>query len=203
MLNGPKSRMKGVPMPRKARVLVIDDDPLFRNLIAGLLKNYYAVTTAESGSEGLKLALERAPHAVLIDVRMAGWNGLTTLQKFREHPELAATKTAMLTGDASRETVVAAIRSGADEYIVKTNFSKTELLNKLGELLATSSLPLEEEVASESAKSSIPQFNPPHLSSEIEAEGEEVLAAVSEPPRESKAASNPDARLQDMIDDWE
>jgi DNA-binding response OmpR family regulator len=172
-------------MALQPRVLVIDDDPLFRNLIAGLLKNFYAVTTAESGSHGFHLAMDRPPHVALIDVNMPGWNGLQTLQKFREHPQLSATKTAMLTGDASRETVVTAIRGGADEYIVKTNFRKEELLRKLHSLIAKSSLPIEEEwPQAEDSRSP---------SSKSPGEANPVVLNVNEG----------DPRLQEMIDDWE
>lgn len=126
------------------RILVIDDDPSFRHLIASLLKPQFDVTVAEGGEQGFQLGKTRPPHVALIDVKMPQWDGLATLQKFREHPELRATKIAMLTADAARQTVVTAIQNGADEYIVKTQFNKGIFLNKIEGLVAKSSFRVEE-----------------------------------------------------------
>lgn len=161
-------------MASRPRILVIDDEPNFRRLVSGLLKSHYDVIEAESGEEGYQLAIARPPHAVLIDVNMPDWDGLETLRKFREHPKLSATKTAMLTSDATRQTVVTAIQHGADEYIVKTEFSKPELLSKLQRLVAKSSLSLEDKADNSPAG---------------------AMAGLSE--KES------DPRLQELIDDWE
>jgi len=177
-------------MARRAHVLLIDDDPLFRKLTAGLLRKFYFVTTAESGPEGLELALQHAPHVALIDVRMSGWNGMETLKRFRKERKLSAVKLAILTGDASRDTVISAIQCGADEYIVKTNFTKEELLRKVEEMVARSILPIEDA----------PETEPPRTA-------ERGLPKVSQRKREPHqhvgAVNQPDPRLQDIIDDWE
>jgi DNA-binding NarL/FixJ family response regulator len=131
------------------------------------------------------LALDQPPHIALIDVQMRGWNGLETLQKFREHAELSRTKVAILTGDASRETVVTAIREGADEYIVKTNFYKEDLLRKLRALMAKSNLPIDEE-----------QVPPASLRPDKPSLGKPPTTAR---PKENEG--NP--KLQEMIDAWE
>jgi DNA-binding response OmpR family regulator len=172
-------------MAVKPRVLVIDDDPLFRSLLAGLLKTNYAVTTAESGSQGYELALDRPPHVALVDVQMPGWNGLETMRKFREHEVLSRTRLAILSADASRETVVTAIRGGADEYIVKTNFYKEELLRKLRALVEKSTLPIEDE-----------EDSPASLRPDKPGQGKPAPAA-----RAKENEGNP--KLQEMIDDWE
>ncbi len=172
-------------MPALPRVLVIDDDALFRNVIAALLQQFYAVTTAESGSQGFQMALEQPPHVALIDVRMPGWSGLETLQKFREEPRLSSTKIAMLTGDASRETVMKAVRAGANEYLVKSNFHKEELLLRLQSLAAASSLPVEAESPA-AFVSDQPADHPP----------EEPLPAT-------QSGNEADPHLQELIDGWE
>lgn len=114
-----------------ARVLVIDDDPLFRNLMVSFLRREYIVSVASDGSEGFYKALEYPPDIAIVDVQMAVWDGLQTLKAFRSHPVLNQTKIIMLTSDASKETVVAAIQGGANDYIIKTSFSKTEFLEKV------------------------------------------------------------------------
>lgn len=113
------------------RVLVIDDDPLFRNLMVSFLRREYIVSVASDGSEGFYKALEYPPDVAIVDVQMAVWDGLQTLKAFRSHPTLSQTKIIMLTSDASKETVIAAIHGGANDYIIKTSFSKTEFLEKV------------------------------------------------------------------------
>ncbi|HBL42050.1 MAG TPA: response regulator, partial [Planctomycetaceae bacterium] len=80
-----------------ARVLVIDDDPLFRNLMVSFLRREYFVSVASDGSEGFHKALEYPPDIAIVDVQMAVWDGLQTLKAFRSHPTLAHTRIIMLT----------------------------------------------------------------------------------------------------------
>ncbi|HUQ69966.1 MAG TPA: response regulator, partial [Planctomycetaceae bacterium] len=121
---------------KRSRVIVIDDDPLFRNLIVSMLRKDFFVSVASEGSEGYYKAIEHPPDVAVIDVQMPGWDGLKTLKAFRAHQLLSPTMVMMLTGDASRETVVAAIQGGAHDYVIKTKFSREEFLSKLQRLLS-------------------------------------------------------------------
>lgn len=124
--------MTGTP-----RVLVVDDDPLFRSLLVSLLRKDYLVSVAKEGSEGFYKAVEHPPDIAIVDIRMPGWDGLRTLRALRQHHATARCRVLMLTGDASRDTVVAAIRAGANDYLVKASFTRAELEQKLEVLLAT------------------------------------------------------------------
>ena len=123
-------------MLKRARILVIDDDPLFRSLIVSLLRKQYYVSVAGDGSEGFFKALEQPPELAIIDVQMPVWDGLKTLRAFRSHPALAMVKTMILSGDANKDTVLAAINDGANDYVIKSSFSKTEFLVKIVNLLS-------------------------------------------------------------------
>ena len=54
----------------RARVLVIDDDPLFRSLITSILRRDFLVSVAADGSEGYYKAIEHPPQLAIIDVQM-------------------------------------------------------------------------------------------------------------------------------------
>ncbi|OYW23695.1 MAG: hypothetical protein B7Z55_03300 [Planctomycetales bacterium 12-60-4] len=120
---------------KRARVLVIDDDPQIRSLLVAFLRREYLVSVASDGLEGHSKALEHTPDIAIIDIQMPGWDGLKTLRAFREHVALQGVRAIMLTADASRQTVMAAISMGADDYIIKTSLSKDELLQKLRRVL--------------------------------------------------------------------
>ncbi len=118
-------------MVRKPQVLVIDDDPLFRSRMVSLLREDFVVSVAGEGSEGYYKALEQIPDIAIIDIQMPGWDGLRTLSEFVRHPRLNRVRTIILTSDASEETVRAAVSGGADDYLIKTHFSKDEFCKKL------------------------------------------------------------------------
>src|SRR5262245_28607900 len=110
------------------RILVIDDDPLFRSLLTSMLPREFHVTTAGDGAEGYYKALEHPPHLAIVDIRMPGWDGLRTLKAFRGHHALARVPLMVLTSDGNRQTVAAATQAGADDYVLKTSLTREDFL---------------------------------------------------------------------------
>lgn len=130
---------------KRPRILVIDDDPLFRSLMSSMLAKDFFVSVSSSGSDGFYRAVEHPPDLAIIDIRMPGWDGLQTLKAFRTHPRLSKIQIVILTSDASKETVMAAIKGGANDYVIKTSLSKDILCAKLHELLNSSQLKTQKE----------------------------------------------------------
>lgn len=178
--------MKSTP----TRVLIIDDDPLIRTLLVSALKKECLVAVASEGSEGFYKALELTPDVAVIDVNMPGWDGLKTLNAFRAHPTLAGVKVIMLTADASKQTVMASIRGGASDYLIKTNFSKADFYRKLNRLVP----------------GTIAELAPKGAARTLKAEASAVALGIGAPADAVAATSNTapaDHRLQEMIDGWE
>jgi DNA-binding NarL/FixJ family response regulator len=101
------------------RVLVVDDHALFRDGVAALLGawGHAVVGQAASGEEAIRLADALAPQLVLMDVRMPGMSGVeTTLRIKARHPEIAIV---MLTVSEDEEDLFAAIKAGAQGYLLK------------------------------------------------------------------------------------
>jgi DNA-binding response OmpR family regulator len=171
----------------RPRVLIVDDDPLFRQLVMAFLSGEFETAAAEDGESGYYHALEWRPHAVLLDYRMPGWDGLLTLRKLRAHPLLAHVPALMLTADASRETVMAAIEFGVDDYIVKTSFTREELWAKLGPLLGRQA-ELPPPLAARSKATDAPEL---------------ASAAAALPAPAMPTPATPAAMMQQIIDDWE
>ena len=98
--------------------MVVDDEKVQRELLEGFLKKEgYDAYSAESGEEALGLAVTHGFEIALIDLRMPGMDGVTTLKNLREkNPELLAI---VMTAFASVETAVAAMKEGAHEYLTK------------------------------------------------------------------------------------
>lgn len=78
------------PRPTKKSVLVIDDDPAARDLLNRFLsKEGFLVTTASSGEEGLKIAKEIQPSAIVLDVIMPGMDGWAVLEALKSDSGLS------------------------------------------------------------------------------------------------------------------
>ncbi len=107
-------------------ILVVDDDPdtlevIRRNLEAA----GYAVSTAPSVDEALRHLRGHPVHLVVTDYKMPKSSGLDLVRHVREN--LKDTEVVMITGHASVEGAVAAVKSGAEEYLAKP-FTEDELL---------------------------------------------------------------------------
>lgn len=118
----------------KPHVLVMDDDPMIRCLLASMLKHDYIVTTAADGAEGFDLALKSPPQIAVIDINMPVWDGIRTIKAFREREALKDVGLVVLTSDTSQETVLASIAAGADDYDIKSSLSRAEFLRKLAKV---------------------------------------------------------------------
>ena len=97
--------------------LVIDDDPVVRDLMRNFLgKEGYRVEVASSGEEGLRLAREVHPDAITLDVIMPGMDGWSVLTALKSDPDLAATPVILLTITDNRSMGFAL---GASDYLTK------------------------------------------------------------------------------------
>lgn len=100
------------------KTLVVDDDKRLRSVLKGLLSEEgHQVTTCENGAEAIKACLAEKFDLIITDLKMPGADGLDVLKKAKQkHPD---TLVIIVTGFASLETAIEAIREGAYDYITK------------------------------------------------------------------------------------
>ena len=105
-------------MREQPKVLVVDDEESVVVTIEAILQlDGYSVATTTSGAEARKMVREVEYDLVLTDLRLEDGDGLEVLKAVREsYPE---TVTIMLTGYASLESAIQALRAGAYDYLVK------------------------------------------------------------------------------------
>jgi two-component system, NtrC family, nitrogen regulation response regulator NtrX len=100
------------------RLLVVDDEPGIRDALKQLLVYQgYEVLLATSGHEALDVYAAQKPHLVLLDVKMAGLDGLATLTKLREADPDALV--IMMSGHGTIATAVEATQRGAHDFFEK------------------------------------------------------------------------------------
>lgn len=109
-------------------VLVVDDEPIARRMIANTLERAgYTVTTARDGNEALDI-LARGQHRIVVsDWKMAGMDGVALFHEIRSGRFSRYIYCIMLTALTGREETIAGLRSGADDYIQKP-FNPAELV---------------------------------------------------------------------------
>lgn len=102
----------------KPRILIVDDERQIGELLSDFLSaKGYEVLYAQSGEDGIAFVKRARPHAVLLDVRMAGMNGLDVLKQLMElDPRLGVI---MVTALNEEEIGREALKLGAADFITK------------------------------------------------------------------------------------
>ena len=105
-------------MNASASILLVDDDSAFRHVMSGELRRLgHDVQTAATGEEAVRLAEQLDPAIVLLDLRLPGMDGLSTMKAIRARNPAA--EIIMLTGHGSIDTAIESIRVGAFDYVTK------------------------------------------------------------------------------------
>lgn len=115
-------------------ILAVDDTAIVLTRIADTLRNDYEVVTVNSGTRALKYLHQEKPDLILLDIQMAGKNGIETLREIRSMIGLSDIPVIMLTGMEDRESVVESARLGICDYILKP-FSSEDLLERIRRVL--------------------------------------------------------------------
>jgi DNA-binding NarL/FixJ family response regulator len=103
-----------------ARVIIVDDHPLTRDALASLLgaHGFDVCGTASDGAEAVREAARLQPDVVLLDLSMAGVDGLSALPGVRA--AAPGCEVVVLTASGTEDNLLAAIRAGAAGYLLKT-----------------------------------------------------------------------------------
>ncbi len=124
---------------KKAKILVVDDDPdILEFLSYNLKKEGYEVTTVNNGLLAVEKALEMKPELILLDVMMPKMDGIETCEKIRENPLLDHSIIAFLTARGEDYSQIAGFQAGGDDYITKPIKPKV-LISRIKALLKRAS----------------------------------------------------------------
>ena len=117
------------------KILVVDDDHVFIELMRTLLKsNGYEVITAGEGREGLGKTRTERPDLIILDVVMPVMDGYTMLKEVRKDEQIKNTPIIFCTGKAQKDYIQLSQGMDVDLYMTKP-VDSTSLLAKIDELL--------------------------------------------------------------------
>ena len=122
--------MKDIP-----KILVIDDEPDFQDIIRQVLEpEGYALLQALDGAAGLEMLRRERPDLVVLDLNLPGKDGYAVCREIRSDEEFADTPIVMITIRGRDAEIIQGLECGADDYLPKP-FKPRELANRIRNLL--------------------------------------------------------------------
>jgi len=113
-------------------ILLVEDELDIQEAMAEALSAAgFTVTTASNGAIGLKLALEKKPDLILLDIVMPEMGGHEMLKRLRDDAWGKSAKVIMLTSMDGAQNVSDAYEESVDDYIIKVHNSLDEIIKKV------------------------------------------------------------------------
>jgi len=106
-------------MDVRQTILVVDDEPFFRQILKDTLQEKYEVMAAADGEEASAIIAKVRPDLIILDVEMPGKNGIDICRELKGNFVTRDIPVIMLTSRAGRGETVDGLNAGADDYIVK------------------------------------------------------------------------------------
>ncbi len=120
----------------KAKVLIIEDDPILLNMYATKLElEDFLVLMAENGEKGLGLAKKEKPDIILLDIILPKMDGFEVLEKFKADKTTQSIPVILLTNLNQSEEVRRGLALGAEDYLIKAYFMPSEVINKIKKVI--------------------------------------------------------------------
>ena len=114
------------------KILFIEDEPSLRKSIKKLLEDHhYLFLEAEDGEEGLLLAKKEKPDLILLDLILPKKDGFEVLAELKNDSETVNIPVIVLTNLSQTQDIEKALSLGAISYLVKANYSLSEILEKI------------------------------------------------------------------------
>lgn len=137
-----KFRRSTVPKPAqktaKMVILLVEDDEFLSELYATKLTlEGFEVIAATDGKKGLKLALEKRPDLVLLDIILPKLDGFEVLKAIKADPTGKDIPVILLTNLSQRDEVNRGLELGAVDYLIKAHFMPSEVVKKIKLVIQT------------------------------------------------------------------
>ena len=121
----------------KPKIIIVEDDPNLLDLYAYEFKNLgFDVIKAEDGMQGLASTISEKPDLVILDIMLPKLDGISMLKELRLTPgDVGRTPVIVLTALSDTSFANEALRLGANEYFVKTDFMPKKMMGKIKKYL--------------------------------------------------------------------
>ena len=121
------------------KILAAEDDKLISNSLCDALKTAgFEPTPAYDGEEAVAKAKEIVPDLVLLDIMMPKLDGISVLWELKANPTTAKIPVVVLTNIGDVETISKIVEAGAVDYLLKSDQSVDDIIQKVKDVLARS-----------------------------------------------------------------
>jgi len=120
----------------KKTILIVEDEESYRrSLVDKFTIEGFNVLNAKNGEEGLKIALEKHPDIILLDIQMPKMDGKTMFLELVRDKWGMGVPVIMLSNLSDSKTVVGNIKDGVSDYLVKSEYKIEDVVKKVREHL--------------------------------------------------------------------
>jgi DNA-binding response OmpR family regulator len=115
-----------------AKILIIEDDDFLRSLaVTKLEKESFQVLMAPNGQEGLALAQKEIPSLIILDLMLPIMSGFEVLESLKKEAATKDIKVIVFSNLGEESDIKKCLDMGANDYLVKANFTLDELVDKI------------------------------------------------------------------------
>ena len=115
------------------KILIIEDEAFLRELVSQKLKKEgFEKLQAINGEDGVKIAKEKKPELILLDLFLPGsTDGWKVIEELKKDPLSAKISIIVLSNYGQKEYIEKALNLGADDFLIKAHFAPSEIVKKV------------------------------------------------------------------------
>lgn len=118
------------------KILIIEDEKILAEMYHdGFTQAGFEVVMAYSAEEAIEAALKEKPDLILLDILLPRENGIGFLGKLRKNPKIASIKVVAFSNYDDPDTKKEALEFGVEDYLIKTNYTPQEIIEKIKDYL--------------------------------------------------------------------
>ena len=123
-------------MPENSSILVVEDDPVLKNLLGHTLAGKYKKLYASDGHQAISLIETNKPKLILLDLMLPDMDGFAVLKEIRSRSDELKNVPIIIVSNLGQSSDVERAKSlGANDYLIKAEVSIEEIVNKIVSML--------------------------------------------------------------------
>jgi DNA-binding response OmpR family regulator len=120
----------------KIKVMLVEDDPFIRDIYqVKFSQEGFEVIVVDNGIKALKKLEQIIPNIILLDIIMPYMDGLETLKNIKSNEDWKKIPIIMLTNISEKEKISESEKYGVSNYLIKSHFTPSEVVDKVKNLL--------------------------------------------------------------------
>lgn len=117
-------------------ILIVEDDTFLAGMyVAKLELEHFHVAVANEGEEGLRMAREKHPDLILLDVVLPKMDGFVVLENLKRDESTRAIPVILLTNLGQKRDIERGVALGANDYLIKAHFMPSEVVEKIKKVI--------------------------------------------------------------------